>query len=299
MVGFRQINYAISVAREGSFTLASKHLNISQSAISEQVRLLEDSLGFPVFVRTGRGVRPTSKGQIYLHEAEKLLSSLHKLDDLARSLGKSRQDLIRVGLISGIAERVIPKLHEFVRVKNPPQFNLTTTTTRKIYSGLMANDLDIGFAIQSRSDLVPSGLDDMPIFSTDMVLIGAEGAPIASDGERVDLGSVSRSPFVVGELSIGYGLATINAFGILLERELNIVSIVDNVETMKSMVRLGVGLALVPDSSILSTDRNSGLRIYRLTNPPKVTISAYYLRTNAHRFDLSLISEFATSAEAR
>ena len=55
----RQIRYVLAVAKEGSFTRASQRLNVSQSAISEQVKLLEGRLGFPLLVRTGRGAEMT------------------------------------------------------------------------------------------------------------------------------------------------------------------------------------------------------------------------------------------------
>jgi len=58
---FRQIRYALSVAKQRSFTKAASRLNISQSAVSEQVRLLEEEVGFPLFARTPRGIELTDR----------------------------------------------------------------------------------------------------------------------------------------------------------------------------------------------------------------------------------------------
>ena len=290
MTGFRQINYVATVAREGSFTLASERLHVSQSAISEQVKLLEDRLGFQIFERTGRGVRVTRKGQIYLHEAEKLIANFHRLGDLAKNLGKSGKDLVRVGMISGISRKIIPRLENIAQGYKTPQFNITIKTTRDIYFALANLDLDIGFAVQSRSDMVPSGLEECELFSTELVFIAPEKSWFAASDEPVDLQDVVELPFIVGELSVGYGLATVNAFD-LLGTQLNIVSIVDNIETVKMMVTWGYGYALVPETCIQSADRQNGLSIHRLAQSTPVTVSAYYLRTNAHNFDLSVLSE--------
>ena len=65
---FRAIRYALSVAKERSFTKAASRLNISQSAVSDQVRLLEDEVGFPLFRRTGRGIELTERGRTFLYE---------------------------------------------------------------------------------------------------------------------------------------------------------------------------------------------------------------------------------------
>ena len=71
---FRAIRYALSVAKERSFTKAASRLNISQSAVSDQVRLLEDEVGFPLFRRTGRGIELTERGRTFLYEAERVVA---------------------------------------------------------------------------------------------------------------------------------------------------------------------------------------------------------------------------------
>ena len=60
---FRQLRYALSVYKERSFTGAAKRLNISQSAVSEQVKLLEEEIGFELFHRTSRGIEATDRGR--------------------------------------------------------------------------------------------------------------------------------------------------------------------------------------------------------------------------------------------
>lgn len=76
---FRQIRYALSVAKERSFTRASTRLNISQSAVSAQIRLLENEIGFPLFWRSTRGVELTDAGRSFLHEAERIAGDLLNL----------------------------------------------------------------------------------------------------------------------------------------------------------------------------------------------------------------------------
>ena len=72
----RHIRYALSVAKERSFTEAASRLNISQSAISEQVRALEQEIGFPLFRRIGRGIEITERGRTFVYEAERVMGDL-------------------------------------------------------------------------------------------------------------------------------------------------------------------------------------------------------------------------------
>ena len=83
---FRQIRYALAVAKERSFTKAAGRLRISQSAVSEQVKLLEERVGFSLFRRTGRGIEPTERGRMFLYEAERVVTDLMNLSDVARRL---------------------------------------------------------------------------------------------------------------------------------------------------------------------------------------------------------------------
>src|SRR5687768_4902413 len=93
-VDFRQIRYALSVAKERSFTNAAVRLNISQSAVSEQVKLLEDEIGFPLFRRTPRGIEVTERGRTFLYEAERVVGDVMSLADTARRLRGAPSDTL-------------------------------------------------------------------------------------------------------------------------------------------------------------------------------------------------------------
>lgn len=64
----KELDYIVTVANEGSISRAAEKLFMAQSSLSQAVRLFEQDLGTPIFVRTARGVRPTSavcRGGIY------------------------------------------------------------------------------------------------------------------------------------------------------------------------------------------------------------------------------------------
>ncbi|HIF10957.1 MAG TPA: LysR family transcriptional regulator [Sneathiellales bacterium] len=69
-----RLRYALSAWKELSFTGAAEQLNISQSAISQQVSVLESELGFQLFDRVGNGIRPTYKGSLFLGHADEALT---------------------------------------------------------------------------------------------------------------------------------------------------------------------------------------------------------------------------------
>jgi len=136
-VDFRQIRYALSVAKERSFTNAAVRLNISQSAVSEQVKLLEDEIGFPLFRRTPRGIEVTERGRTFLYEAERVVNAAASRCRAARRAiwqrSKRPWSISAVSLTvigfsdNGIAKRLLtwpaPPPHTFSRTGPRPDWS--------------------------------------------------------------------------------------------------------------------------------------------------------------------------------
>ena len=74
----RHLRYFVAVAENGGFARTARMLHISQSAISEQIRDLEDELGVPLFHRQNRRIRMTSHGEIFLEEAQAILTAAER-----------------------------------------------------------------------------------------------------------------------------------------------------------------------------------------------------------------------------
>lgn len=69
-LNFHHLHYFWVVAKEGHLTRAAQQLHVSQSALSTQIRQLEDQLGHPLFAREGRSLRLTEVGNLVLGYAE-------------------------------------------------------------------------------------------------------------------------------------------------------------------------------------------------------------------------------------
>ena len=111
----RQLRYALSVWREQSFSRAAEKLNVSQPSISDQVRALEDEIGFQIFKRTGRGVEPTHKGQRFLMEANEAIERLNDLSESARELRGGAPISIKIGFASALARQIVPHALDLVQ----------------------------------------------------------------------------------------------------------------------------------------------------------------------------------------
>src|SRR5215472_2558525 len=90
----RHLRYLLAVVEQGGFTRAAEALHVSQPTLSQQVRQLEDRLGFELLDRSGRTVRPTDEGEVYLQHVRRAFAELAAAADV-RGLGGG---LLRLGV---------------------------------------------------------------------------------------------------------------------------------------------------------------------------------------------------------
>jgi DNA-binding transcriptional LysR family regulator len=243
---FRQLRYALSVSKERSFTKAAKRLNISQSAVSEQVKLLEEEIGFELFRRTSSGIESTDRGRTFLYESERVMGDLLSLSDTARRLRGAPSDTLTVGMGSGMAQIFIPRM--FADLKNDlpgVRLDILTAPTKNIFNDLHEEKIDAGIAIESDPDRLPAGLVFDRLIDAEMALITHPKHPLARSKQPVDIGRLVAEPFIMSELTVGYGQVVFSLFTDLGIRP-NILAVVDNIETMKMIVQSGSGIAIVP-----------------------------------------------------
>jgi LysR family transcriptional regulator, glycine cleavage system transcriptional activator len=135
-----------AAARLESFTLAAKELYLTQSAISHQIRELEDYFGKPLFLRKNRKVEPTAEGR-------RLLESLSRVFDVIEAacnevtLAPSSQVLVLHCSPSFAAKWLSPRLPEFI--KNNPDITIRLTSGAEPIDLLRNQEIDIAISYQS------------------------------------------------------------------------------------------------------------------------------------------------------
>lgn len=247
---FRQLRYALAVSKERSFTQAAKRLNISQSAVSEQVKLLEEEIGFELFTRTSRGIESTDRGRTFLYESERVMGDLLSLTDTARRLRGALADTLTIAMGSGMAQLFIPRIFDDLKTNLPGiRLEILTAPTRNIFTELHEERIDAGLAIESDPERLPAGLLIDHLIDAEMALIIPPKHPLARAKQPVDIGRLLAEPFIMSELTVGYGLVVMSLFTDLGMRP-NVQAVVDNIETIKIIVQAGGGIAIVPRACV-------------------------------------------------
>ncbi len=274
---FRQIRYALAVLRSRSFTGASEVLNVSQSAISEQVKLLESLLGFPLFRRTAHGVEPTKRGLLFFHEAERVSNEFHNLVDVARALRGAEQDKIALGLMSGLAANLLPTIFPKELPDFDGQLEIRTAPTGTIFDQLRDGKLQFGITVRVDPERVPTGIVTRRLTETSLVLVMPPDHRLAQSEGSADLDELQGERLIMNELSVGYGRIISD---LLADNRIrpDFCAIVDNIDTMKVAVQTGMGLAIMADESASNEEQLGLLKVRRLAIDTTIKIDIYYPR---------------------
>jgi DNA-binding transcriptional LysR family regulator len=159
----------VAVAESGGVTRAAQQLHLTQSAVSMQLKRLEESLGLALLDRSGRGVSLTTQGQQLLGYGRRMLALND--DAVARMTGTAFEGELRLGVPADIVYPQIPHvLQRFDREYPRVRVNLTSSYTRKLKTMLEAGELDL---ILTTEDITGSG--GIQLCSQQLVWVGAPG----------------------------------------------------------------------------------------------------------------------------
>ncbi len=188
MIDLRTLNVFLMVTECGSFTLAARRLEKTQSAVSQTVRQLEDDLGAVLINRASRPMALTPPGAILRDHAYRLLQDAESIAGKVRDYGSGKVAELRIGLVDSFAAAVGPAL---MKILLDHAVNLT------VWSGLTSNLADA--FLQRKVDIIIAndpleevdGLDRRELMSEPYLLLTP--AFMAVDATDVSLATLARN----------------------------------------------------------------------------------------------------------
>lgn len=257
----KQLEYFVRVAELGSFTRASIELNVAQPALSRQVRLLEVELHQNLLTRNGRGATPTEAGKLLLEHGRGIL---HQVAVAREELGTVRGSLagrVSIGLPPSLSRLItVPLTREFRRQLPHAQLTLTEGFSLLMYEGLRVGHLDI--AVLYNPDRSPE-LETATLHEEELVLISAR----EKRREPIAVKDVAALPLIVPSRP--------NAFRMLIESAMTkvgckprIVLEVDGLNAILSLVKEGLGHAVLPRYTLSNFDNPEPFAVRSIHSPP-------------------------------
>jgi len=243
----RQLWMFLAVAEEQHFGRAAKRLGMSQPPLTEQIKVLEQSLQLKLFDRSRRGTRLSPAGAAILPAVRRFAGQVEQLETVIREVAAGQSGVLNVGAITSAMLEIVPSFLEAFRQTYP---NLTLYV-REIDSvdaipGLESGDLDLAFV--RLEGAIGSGISTMPLVEDrlavalpkDHPLAGLARVPLkALESERLIMSSRQVSP-VYFDLVIS--VCRSHGFAPRVFHE------VRSVTSQVAYVSCGQGVALVPSA---------------------------------------------------
>lgn len=144
-MNIQQLEYALLVQKTASFSRAAFQSKLTQSAISQQIRSLEEEIGFPLFDRQSKPIRPTVDGQLFLEKANEIALGINQLKEFAATLSEEVKGAITVGIIPTLSPYLTPLFIGNLKKEYPDlNLNVREMVTADIIRGLMNRELNAG-----------------------------------------------------------------------------------------------------------------------------------------------------------
>ena len=264
----------VTVVELGSFSAAARRLNLSQPAVSLQIRELEARCGIRLLERAGKGVQATSAGKDLIAHAERIQAEADRAIATMRRHKGGGAGRVRLGTGPTALAYLLPPVLQRLRERYPDiELVVTTGTTNDIAEQILADTLDLGLTalpvkggelieIPVRRDemvaILPATEADIPLALTPT---DVRNRTLILEYQRVPHTHLSR--------------AWLRAGGVDARPALEF----DNIEAIKDAVAAGLGMAIIPGPAVTQGPPGNSV-IVRPLDPPLIRTLGLVLRRN-------------------
>lgn len=259
----RQLAYFVAIVDMGSITRAAERLHVAPTAVSLQVKAMEEFLGVRLLDRHSRGVRPSDSGSDLYARARQILDLVRAAERDLSAAGRAAPLRLRLGAPPAItrvigAEGIVAAgaWHDGVALQ------ITEGWSSELHERLLRGDLDalIGYSIPRAEGLQLHRLfDERFVFAAAPALAGPEGPiPIAR--------ALDSALVFYGERSISWQAA--NAAAQQVGRRMHVLQEVQSIDVWRSFLCRGLGAAITPLGAIADEVRRGDVVVRRIEDVP-------------------------------
>jgi DNA-binding transcriptional LysR family regulator len=236
----RQLQIFAVAARHLSYARAAEEMHLTPTAVSMQLKQLEDNVGLPLFERMGRGVALTGAGELLLHHALRVLGEIKDAEANLMAMAGAKTGQISVGLVS-TAKYFMPRLlAQFAQEHPGIDVQFSVGNREALLQKLHDNTIDL--AVMGRTP-VEIDAHAEPMASHPYILIGPADHPLR-DARRFDLHELRQETFLLREEGSGSRRVAEEMFKNHLFTPARTISMGSN-ETIKQAVMAGMGVSLI------------------------------------------------------
>ena len=178
----RHLRLVVAVAEHGTLTAAAEGLHLTQSALSHQLKDIEDRLKAPLFLRRNHRMIPTAAGQHLLDTSLSVLAELERAETALRDLGRTKQGLLRVATECYTCYHWLPPVLQQFTARCPGvDVRIDVDATSRPLAVLLAGKLDLALMLSPVRDRRVAAT---PLFRDELLVVGAGQAPLREPSVR-------------------------------------------------------------------------------------------------------------------
>ncbi len=235
----RQLKAFLAIAEAKTFTAGARLVNVTQAAISMQIRQLEDEVGLPLFIRTPRRVILTEAGEHLLERARKILREHDAAIEEIAEIAGAEYGRLRIGSASAMfATQQLPQILQNLKDRFPnASISVSSGTSQTLVDKILHGEIDIAFvSLPVDNTHITTDL----LFSDEIVAIGHPNHPLA-DKKYISAAALAGEPLILGEKG-GNTRRLIDDFFAAGNVAPEIVMELSRQETINQMVENGMGV---------------------------------------------------------
>lgn len=246
-----QLKYLIRISKLRSFSKASDELNITQPALTLQIKNLEEELGFKMFDRTQKPLIVTREGEVFIKKAQQIITQLDGLYTIAMELEEEINGVLRIGIIPTIAPYLVPIFIDNLNKKYPKlQLSIIELITEDVIESVKQGDVDLGIVATPVS---AEGVNFKKLFYEKFYLF------VSDQNKLIDKDSVKMNDLEINELwYLNEGNCFQNQVNTLCEISNKIVQEQhfkyqsNSIESLRYIVEHRGGMTFIPELATLT-----------------------------------------------
>lgn len=273
----RRLNYFVAVAEEMHFGRAASRLGIAQPPLSRQIAQLETDLGVLLIDRSRSQIRLTQAGEVLLERARDVIDRLERAEREIKRIGEGVSGRLRVAFVGSATYGILPQvIREFRAVYPEVELALSASNNAELKRALIQREIDIAVARPSLDD---EEIKSDPFHHESLILALPDTSPCLQK-PSIQLKALKAETFVLYPRRprpsfADYIIKVCQDAGFIPKSQV----MAQDYQTAISLVSVGVGVSLVPESVSLSERAGVVYRRYEGTNPG-TSLSLNYRRDN-------------------
>ena len=279
-MNLQQLRYLNEIVQhELNISEAAASLYTSQPGVSKQIKLLEQELGFDIFIRSGKRITAISEpGKSVLQIAQRILHDTHNLKQVGKDFHSQDSGTLTIATTHTQARYALPAIvKQFIKQYPKVKLSLHQGSPTQIAQQVLSGEADLGIATESLT--LYDELVTLPCYEWNHCIIVPPKHPLLNE-KKLTLAKIAQYPIITYDFAFS-GRGKINAAFDAQHLSPNIMLTAIDADVIKTYVELGLGVGILAQMAFIP-ERDKHLRMINADHLFKTSTTRIAIRGNEH-----------------